>query len=73
VIFQDPDGKTFHHGRYIRQYFIDRDGYPVLTTEGRPIHSLVNEAGEPVRDEHGKPMIGPVEIPPGCEVRHRPR
>lgn len=73
VIFQDAEYKTFHHGSYIRQYFIDRDGYAILTTDGRPIHMLVDEAGDSVLDENGKPQIGPVEVPPGCEVRHRPR
>ncbi len=68
VMFSDAAGRTFHQGRAVRQYFIDRDGYPVLTTDGRPVHLLLDEQGEPVRDEHGKGVVGPVEIPPGCEV-----
>jgi len=50
------------------QYFIDRDGYPVLTTDGRPVHVVVDEDTVPVLDEHGRQMFGPVEIPPGGEV-----
>jgi hypothetical protein len=46
-----------------RQYLIDRDGYPVLTTDGRPVHVVVDEDTVPVLDEHGHERIGPVEIP----------
>jgi hypothetical protein len=35
-----------------RQYFIDRAGYPVLTTDGRPVHIVVDEDTVPVLDEH---------------------
>jgi hypothetical protein len=51
-----------------RQYFIDRDGYPVLTTDGRPVHVVVDEDTVPVLDEHGHQMIGPVEIPQGARM-----
>ena len=51
-----------------RQYFIDRDGYPVLTTDGRPVHIVVDEDTVPVLDEHGHEMIGPVEIPQGARM-----
>ena len=54
----------------LRQYFIDRDGHPVLTADGRPVHVLVNEHGDEVRDAEGR-SIGPVEIPPGCRVKAR--
>ena len=67
-MFTDASGRTFQQGRAVRQYFIDRDGHPVLTTDGRPVHLLLDDRGEPVRDEHGKGIIGPVEVPPGCEV-----
>jgi hypothetical protein len=51
-----------------RQYFIDRDGYPVLTTDGRPVHVVVDEDTVPVLDEHGHESIGPVEIPQGARM-----
>lgn len=56
-----------------RQYFIDRDGYPVLTTDGRPVHVVVDEDTVPVLDEHGRQMFGPVEIPPRRRVDRRAR
>jgi hypothetical protein len=51
-----------------RQYFIDRDGYPVLTTDGRPVHIVVDEDTVAVLDEHGHERIGPVEIPQGARL-----
>ena len=51
-----------------RQYFVDRDGYPVLTTDGRPVHIVVDEDAVPVLDEHGQEAIGPVEIPEGARL-----
>jgi hypothetical protein len=38
-----------------RQYFIDRDGYPVLTTDGHPVHIVVDEDTVPVLDEPRRP------------------
>jgi Clp amino terminal domain, pathogenicity island component len=68
AVFVDDDGRTFRHGIALRQYFIDRDGHPVLTADGRPVHMLVNEHGDEVRDAQGR-SVGPVEIPPGCRVK----
>jgi Clp amino terminal domain, pathogenicity island component len=51
-----------------RQYFIDRDGYPVLTTDGHPVHIVVDEDTVPVLDTHGQEMLGPVEVPEGAEL-----
>ena len=68
VMFSDASGRTFRQGRAVRQYFVDRDGHPVLTSDGKPVHLLLDEQGEPVRDKHGKGVVGPVEVPPGCEV-----
>ncbi len=70
AMFVDTDGRTFRYGIALRQYFIDRDGHPVLTADGRPVHVLVNEHGDEVRDAEGR-SIGPVEIPPGCRVKAR--
>jgi len=70
AVFVDADGRTFRQGNALRQYFIDRDGHPVLTTDGRPVHLLVDEHGDEVADAEGR-GIGPVEIPPGCRVKAR--
>ena len=69
-MFADADGRTFRQGNALRQYFIDRDGHPVLTADGRPVHLLVNQHGDEVRDAEGR-SIGPVEIPSGCRVKAR--
>lgn len=63
VMFTDPTGKTFHHGRAVRRYFIDRNRYPVLTAEGRPAHVLLDDEDDPVFDGHGKSVVGAVEVP----------
>lgn len=56
------------------QYYIDRDGHPVLTTDGRPVHSLTDEARGDVLDTEGKGgILVPVEVPAGSRVRSCPR
>jgi predicted DNA-binding transcriptional regulator AlpA len=55
-------------GGWAGQYFIDRDGYPVLTTDGHPVHIVVDEDTVPVLDEHGHHVLGPVEIPQGARL-----
>jgi hypothetical protein len=60
--------RRWGRGRALRQYFVDRDGNPVLTVDGRPVGLLVDQHGDFTRDAQGRP-IGPAEIPPGCEVR----
>jgi predicted DNA-binding transcriptional regulator AlpA len=69
AVFADAQGRTFRQGLALRQYFIDRDGNPVLTADGRPVHLLVDEHGQDVLDAEGRPTIGAVEVPPGCRVR----
>lgn len=54
------------------QYTIDRDGYAVLTTDGRPVSSLTDDEGRTVLDEEGKGILAPVEVPAGSEVRLYP-
>ena len=68
AVFADPQGRTFRLGLALRQYFIDRDGNPVRTADGRPVHRLVDEHGQQVLNGEGRPLIGAVEIPPGCQV-----
>lgn len=69
AVFADAESRTFRQGLALRQYFIDRDGNPVLTADGRPVHLLVDESGQEVLDAEGRPVIAAVEIPPGCQVR----
>jgi Clp amino terminal domain, pathogenicity island component len=66
--FGVPLGRPPKKGMLGRQYFIDRDGYPVLTTDGHPVHFVVDEDTVPVLDEHGQHMLGPVEIPQGARL-----
>jgi predicted DNA-binding transcriptional regulator AlpA len=66
--FGVPLGRPPKQGGWAGQYFIDRDGYPVLTTDGQPVHFEVDEDTEPILDEHGQPMLGPVEIPDGARL-----
>lgn len=54
------------------QYFVDRDGYPVLTRDGRPIHTLYDEYGRAILDEDGNTVLTPVEIPAGARVPLHP-
>jgi hypothetical protein len=67
-VFVDADGRPVQQGTALRQYVVDRDGNPVLTTDGRPIHVLIDEQGNEVLDAEGRPMIGAVEIPPGSRL-----
>lgn len=60
-------------GIALRQYFVDRDGNPVLTTDGRPVHLLIDEDGRHVLDEAGQPIAAPVEIPPGSVIKPTPK
>ena len=73
AVFADDQGRTFRQGLALRQYFIDRDGNPVLTGDGRPVHLLMDEQGQPVFDAEGRPLVSAVEIPPGCQVRAHER
>ena len=71
MAFQVPQGRPVRAGMIARQYFLDRDGYPVLTTDGRPVHFVVDEHGIPVLDPEGRYALGPVEVPPGATVTAR--
>ncbi len=66
--FGVPLDRPPKQGGWAGQYFIDRDGYPVLTIDGRPVHIVVDEDTVPVLDDHGRQLLGPVEVPPGAEL-----
>jgi hypothetical protein len=58
AVFADAEGQTFRWGLALRQYFIDRDGNPVLTADGQPVHRLVDQQRQQVLDGEGRPLIG---------------
>lgn len=73
AVFTDADGLPLTQGRAMLQYYIDRDGNPVLTTDGRPVHVLLDEDGNDLLDEQGESRIGPVEVPAGAEIQRSPQ
>ena len=58
-------------GRFL-QCLVDRDGYPVITTDGQPVTILTDDHGQSVRDELGSSIIVATEIPRGSSVRAHP-
>lgn len=68
VMFADSEGHTFSHGQTLRQYYVDDDGYPVLTTTGAPVHLMLDDDGQPIRDPQGRGIVTQVEVPLGCGV-----
>jgi hypothetical protein len=70
VIFLDADGTPIKRadGQALRQYYVDRDGYPVLTRDGRPVHAVFDEHGREVLSQDGWPLVVPVEVPEGSRV-----
>jgi hypothetical protein len=67
--FGVPLDRPPRKGMLGRQYFVDRDGYPVLTTDGQPVHIVVDDDTVPVLDEHGHEMLGVVDIPEGSVAK----
>lgn len=72
AVFRDAEGLPVKQGIALRQYFVDRDGNPVLTTDGRPIHLLIDDDGHHVLDVAGQPIIAPVEVPLGSAIKPTP-
>jgi hypothetical protein len=53
----------------MRQYYVDCEGLPVLTTDGEPVHSQFDAQGQVVVDpDDGLPVLVAVEVPPGSRV-----
>ena len=69
AVFHDAEGRPLQQGIALRQYFVDRDGNPILTTDGRPVHVLIDDEGRFVLDEAGHPIIAAVEVPPGSALK----
>jgi len=72
-VFTNPNGGAYRQGNALRQYRIDRDGYPILTTDGKPIHSPLDEEGRYLVDEDGNPIDTVVDVPPGALMRTYPK
>lgn len=73
AVFHDAQGLPVKQGIALRQYFVDRDGNPVLTADGRPIHFLIDDDGHHVLDEAGQPIVAPVEVPLGSAIKATPK
>lgn len=67
VGFHDVEGHggPLMEGKVLLQYFLDRDGYPLLSSDGQPVHVVVDDAGNYVYDEENVPLYTVVEVPPG--------
>lgn len=74
-VFMDAEGAPIKRadGLELRQYLVDRDSNPVLTSDGRPVHLVHDEHGKPVQDPDGQLLIVPVEIPEGSHLESPPR
>ena len=57
-VFVDIDGRQLREGTVLRQYLVDRDGAPVLTTDGQPIDVVMDEQGQPVLAQKGDQSSG---------------
>lgn len=73
--FSRADGKPgeFRQGKQSLQFRIDRDGYPVLSTDGRPVHLLIDENGHHVLDGRGRPQHTVLDPPPESKTQAYPR
>lgn len=74
-VFPNPDGNAggIMQGNALLQYFIDRDGYPVLTTTGKPVHTLIDPQGNHVLDADGMAQLTVIDVPPGSRLHAYPR
>ena len=67
--FIDALGRPAIENGALRQYLVDRDGHPVLTHDGKPVHLRVDRDGQPVLDRNGKAVLTPVDVPPGSQLQ----
>ena len=64
LVLEDVSGRPITDGNRLAQYFVDRDGYPVLTKDRQLVTALCDEQGQPVIDPDGKGILTPVNMPP---------
>jgi hypothetical protein len=60
-------------GIALRQYFVDRDGNPALTTDGQLIHLLIDDDGQTFARCRGATDMAPVEVPLGSAIKPTPK
>ncbi len=63
-MLRDATGQVIYDGKSLRQYFIDRDGYPVRSPCGRLVCGLDDENGMPVLDQQENTILTTIEAPP---------
>lgn len=68
AVVTDSRGNPMRLGSALRQYLIDRDGNPVLTVDGQPVHLLVDDKGKLILDEQGNPILAAVEVPRSSSI-----
>jgi hypothetical protein len=73
VILSDASGKVIERGAGVLQYMFDRDGHPVLTTDGRPVSVARDNADQPVYSATGDLILEAFEVPAGTELRSVPQ
>jgi ATP-dependent Clp protease ATP-binding subunit ClpA len=69
-VFLEAGGQPVRQRGALKQYFVDRDGNPILTADGQLIHVQIDELGNNVVDGEGRPLIGPVDVPPDASPYH---
>lgn len=67
-LFIRSDGEPILQGEVLLQYFVDRDGYPIRTIDGRLVHVMVDEHGHAVLDAEHREILVPVEQPAGSAL-----
>ena len=68
ILIHDADGNPIKRdGRWLN-YFIDRDGHPVLSTNGEPIRPAMKD-GEALRDENGDRIHEAFKLPAGVTLK----
>jgi len=64
-IVRDASGTPMKHGKWMKQYYVDREGRPVRNNEGKLVHTDLDESGRPVFEPGGKPRLIEVPVGPG--------
>ncbi len=73
-LFRDGNGRPLDMEPQAgwRQYYVDRDGNPVLSTTGKAVHILLDARNALVTNEMGEPVLVAIEVPPGRDIDTRP-
>lgn len=60
-----PPGEPVDQTAATLHYLVDRDGHPLLTTDGRPLRVASDDAGRHLLNEEGSLFLEAFEVPPG--------